>query len=178
MAIAPIAAVSLAATAASAAVGGYSAIASSEAAASNANYQAQVARNNQMIADQNAVFATEQGQQQSLAKQQQTAQQISGERAATAASGIDPNTGSSVRIQGSTAALGALDAQTITNNAARTAWGYKNQGMDFGAEAGLLQQQSSQASAAGALGAFSSIIGGASSVSSKWTQFNLNGVTF
>lgn len=170
-----LAAASLIAAGTSAAVGAVGAIEQSNAASSAANYQAQVARNNQAIADQNAQTALEQGQQQTLAKQQQTAQQISSERAATAASGIDPNSGSSVRIQGSTAALGALDAQTITNNAARTAWGYKTQGLDFGAEAGLLQQQASSASTAGALGAFSSIIGGASSVSNKWLQYQQQG---
>lgn len=171
-----LAAAALAFTAVGAGASAIGAIGQSEAASSAANYQAQVARNNQMIADQNAQFALEQGQQQQTAKQQQTAQQISAERAETAASGIDPNNGSAARIQGSTAALGKLDADTIANNAARTAWGYRNQGASFGAEAGLLQSQASSAAAGGALGAFSSIIGGASSVANKWKIYQSQGV--
>lgn len=147
-----------------------------QAASESASYQAQVAKNNQAIADQNAQYALEQGQQQNAAKQQQTAQTISDQRAITAASGIDPNRGSSVRVQGDTAALGALDSATILNNAARTAWGYNTQGVDFGAEASLLSSQSSSAAASGDLGAFSSIIGGASSVSNKWLTYNQQGV--
>lgn len=159
-----------------AAVSAYGAIQQGNAAASAANYQAQVARNNQIIADQNAQFALQQGQQQEAAKQQQTAQTISDQRAVTAAAGIDPNRGSSLRIQGDTAALGELDAQTIRNNASRTAWGFQTQGANFGAQAGLLQSQASNATAAGQLGAFSSIIGGASSVSNKWLTYKTQGV--
>jgi hypothetical protein len=168
--------VALALTGVSAAVSAVGAIQQGRAASNAANYQAQVARNNQVIADQNASFALQQGQQQTAAKQQQTAQTISDQRAITAASGIDPNRGSSVRIQGDTAALGALDAATISNNAARTAWGYETQGIDFGAQASLLQSQASSASTAGELGAFSSVIGGASSVASKWQTYNQQGV--
>lgn len=157
------------------AVSAYGAYAQGQAASASADYQAQVALNNQNIADQNAKVAIEQGQQQTQAKQEQTAQTISQERAITAASGIDPNRGSSVNIQGGTAALGALDAATITNNAARTAWGYQAQGLDFGAQASLLQSQASSAAAGGALGAFSSIIGGSSSVANKWLTYNLQG---
>lgn len=171
-----LAVAALALTGIGAATSAVGAVAQANAASQSATYQAQVAKNNQTIADQNAQYALQSGQQQQTAKQQQTAQQISAERAETAASGIDPNTGSATRIQGSTAALGALDAQTIANNAARTAWGYQNQGADFGAQASLLQSQSSSAAASGALGAFSSIIGGASSVSNKWLTYQSQGV--
>lgn len=157
------------------AVSAYSAFAQGAASSANADYQAQVAKNNQTIADQNAKVALEQGQEQEQAKREQTAQTISQERAITASSGIDPNRGSSVRIQGSTAALGELDAQTIRNNAARTSWGYQAQGLNFGAEANLLESQASNAAASGAVGAFSSIIGGASSVANKWITYKTMG---
>lgn len=141
-----------------------------------AAYQAQVAQNNQLIANQNAQYALEQGQQQVAAKQQQTAQLIGTQRAAVASSGIDPNSGSAVRLQSDSAGLGALDASQISNNAARTAYGYQTQGMDFAAQASLLQSQSSNAAASGELGAFNSIVGGASSVASKWLTGNLQGL--
>lgn len=166
---------SVAIAAVGAGVAAYGAVQQGKAASASADYQAQVARQNQQIADQNAQFALQQGEQQVNAKQQQTAETISAQRAITAAGGIDPNQGSSARIQGDTAALGALDAATIRNNAQRSAYGFQTQGMNFADNAALLSQQSSNASSAGALGAFSSIVGGASSVSSKWNTFQQQG---
>lgn len=167
---------SLAAAGVGAATSAIGAIGQAHAASEAASYQAQVAANNQTVANENASIALQEGQQQNAAKQEQTAQQIGDERAATAASGIDPNSGSSVRIQGGTAAIGALDSATILNNAKTAAYGYQTQGMNFAADASLLQSQASSASAAGALGAFSSIVGGASNVSNKWTQYSTQGV--
>lgn len=50
---------------------------------------------------------------------------IGGDRAKAAASGIDPNAGSAVDVQGDQANFSALDQQTIENNARREAWGYR-----------------------------------------------------
>lgn len=163
-----IAALSLIATGVGAAVSAYGSHEQGVAESNAAAYQSQVARNNQVIANQNAQAALQTGQQQEAAKREQTAQMIGQQRAAVAGSGIDPNSGSSQRIQGDTAAIGALDESVIRNNAARTAYGYQTQGMDFGAQAGLLQSESSSAASAGELSAFGSIVGGAASVSSKW----------
>lgn len=56
---------------------------------------------------------------------------IGSQRAALAASGVDVNTGSAADVQADTAAMSALDAQTIKNNAAREALGYKTQALNF-----------------------------------------------
>lgn len=163
-----IAALSLIATGVGAAVSAYGAHEQGVAQSQAAAYQAQVARNDQMVANENAQAALQTGQQQEAAKREQTAQMIGQQRAAVAASGIDPNGGSARRVQGDTAALGALDAEQIRNNAARTAYGYQTEGVDYAAQAGLLQSESAGAAAAGNLSAFGSIVGGAASVSSKW----------
>ena len=169
----------LVATGVGAASSAYGAYEQGQAESQAASYQAQVARNNQIVAQQNAQMALQTGQQQEAAKREQTAQMISTQRAMVAGSGIDPNSGSSKRIQGDTAALGALDASTIRNNAARTAYGYQTQGMDFAAQAGLLQSESSSAASAGELSAFGSIVGGAASVANKWyTYKNLYGGSY
>lgn len=166
-------------TAIGAASSAYGAYQQGQAESQAASYQAQVARNNQLVAQQNAQMALQTGQQQEAAKREQTAQMIGQQRAIIAGSGIDPNSGSSKRIQGDTAALGALDASTIRNNAERTAYGYQTQGMDYSAQAGLLQSQSSSASSAGELSAFGSIVGGAASVANKWyTYKNLYGGSY
>ena len=134
-----------------------------------ASYQAAVARNNQMIANQNATLALQQGQQKEAAQRQQTAQAISMDRAAASASGLDPNRGSPLRAQSDTASIGELNAQTIRQNAETQAWGYRNQGANFGAQAQLTQM-------GGQYGALSSIIGGASSVANKWLTYQNQGV--
>lgn len=54
-------------------------------------------------------------------------QMVGRQRAAAAASGIDPNSGSAADIQANEAGLSAFDEQMIRNNAAREAWGYKAQ---------------------------------------------------
>ncbi|WP_017773848.1 hypothetical protein [Paraburkholderia kururiensis] len=168
--------VSIAATAASTAVGVAGAVQSASAQSSAAGYQAAVAQNNQKIANQNAQYAVQQGQIEEQAKRQQTAQLISQERAGAAAAGIDLNTGSPLREQGDTAKLGEIDALTIRNNAARAAYGYTVQGLDYGSQASLDQSASRAALTGGALNAFGSIIGGASSVSSKWWKYQNAGV--
>ena len=143
-----------------------------KAQANAANYQAQVAANNQIIANETAARTLQQGQQMSQIKEMQTGQQMAAVRAAAGASGLDPNAPgtSATRVQSDVETLGSTDALTIRNNAALAAWGYQTQGSNFSAQAGLLEQQSSQALTAGNLNAFSSIINAGASVSSKWSQ--------
>lgn len=54
---------------------------------------------------------------------------IGSQRAAMGAQGVDVNDGTAAEIQRDTAALGALDAMTIKNNAWREAWGYRMQAL-------------------------------------------------
>lgn len=61
----------------------------------------------------------------------QTKQTIGAQRVALAAQGVDVNSGSAADIQENSAAIGAIDAQTIKNNAAREAWGYKMNAADY-----------------------------------------------
>ena len=163
---------------AGAGVAAYSAHEQGVAQSKAAAYQAQVARNNQAMAAQYATMETQKGAQLEEQKRLQTAQAEGSVRAAAGASGLDPNaTGSSpLRLQGDTAMLGEQDALTIRANAARAAYGYKVQGLNYGAQAGLDEAASADAARAGALGAFSSIIGGASSVSDKWLSYRREGV--
>ncbi|MFM0614531.1 hypothetical protein PQR37_10800 [Paraburkholderia nemoris] len=176
MGVAAIGYVSLAMAAAGAVASAEGAQQQANATASADRYQAQVAKNNQTIATQYAAQATADGENQVAAKQQQTAQMIGGERAAMAANGIDLDSGSALRIQSDTAKLGQLDALTIKNNAARAAYGYQLQGLSYGQQASLDESSAANAVSAGNLNAFSSIVGGASSVGGKWVEYQKNGV--
>jgi hypothetical protein len=53
------------------------------------------------------------------------------QRAAMAASGINPDEGSGLDIQSDTAALSAADALTVRNNAWREAWGLRVQAANY-----------------------------------------------
>lgn len=60
-------------------------------------------------------------------QRQRTKQAIGAQRTVQAANGIDVNSGSAAQLQDETAMLGELDALTISNNAAREAYGYRVQ---------------------------------------------------
>jgi hypothetical protein len=126
------------------------------------------------LAEQYAQAETEKGQRLEEQKRLQTASQQGAIRAAAGASGLDVNDGSPVRLAGDTAALGELDALTIRNNAARSAFGYRVKGMDYAAQAELDNMSSEDAARSGELGMWGSIIGGASSVSDKWLGWKMN----
>ena len=99
-------------------------------------YQAQVARNNQIMADRMAADATERGRIEEDARRRRTAQTMGTQTAILAGQGTDL-AGSPTDILGDTAAAGELDALTIRSNAAREAWGYRVKGVEFGNEAAL-----------------------------------------
>lgn len=134
-----------------------------------ANYQAQVARNNQVIAQQNAKLAIQEGGVQEQAQREKTSQLIGGEIAQEAASGVSPNSGLALNVRSSAAETGELDALTIRYNSQLAARNAEISGMNYGAQAGLYSSQANWAS-------MNSILGGASSVSSKWLQYNQTGV--
>lgn len=161
VAAAPVAYATLAATVAAAGVAAYS-------AEKQAHYQRAVADNNAKIASANATLALQKGQTEEQAKRTATAQMISKERAMVGAAGVDVNTGSPLKVQSDTAELGELDALTIRSNAARSAWNARNQQMGF-------ESEGAQASSAGNLEAFSSLLGGASSFASKWQGYRSTG---
>jgi len=174
--VSEMAVASMVAAAASTAVGVASASASADAQEKASAYQAQVAKNNQQQANQAAVYAQQQGQVMEDAKREQTAQTLGGERAAMAANGVDLDSGSALRLQGDTAKVGELDALTIKNNAARASYGYQVQGLGYADQANMDMSAASNAETAGTLNEFSSLVGGASSVGSKWVTYQNNGV--
>ena len=134
-----------------------------------ANYNAQVARNNQIVANQNASIALQQGQAQEQAKRIQTGEMGSAIVANEAASGVNPNEGSALSVRSSAAETGELDALTIRYNSNLQARNLQYQGAQYGAQAQLYSSQAGWDVA-------NSILGGASSVSGKWLQYNQMGV--
>jgi hypothetical protein len=142
-----------------------------QAQAGQANYQAQVARNNQMLAERNATLAEQQGAADVQRQQLKTAQLEGSQRAALAAQGGDVNSGSPLDILGDTARAGATDVATIRNNAAQQAYGYRLQGANAAGQASLSSATAANTMANLPFGIGSSLLGGASSLASKWRDY-------
>lgn len=92
-----------------------------------ADQQAADLRQNALYLNNAANDAVDRGMKASDQQRVQTQQFIGTQRAAQAANGGEVNTGSNALLQQDTAALGELDALTISNNAAREAYGYQVQ---------------------------------------------------
>lgn len=164
-------ALAIAGLAASAAATGatvYGQIKGQEAAGAQANYLAQQARQRQEIAARQAADATQRGQVAEQRQRDLTAQRIGTQQAQLAGQGTDL-AGSPTDILGDTARAGEFDALTVRSNAMREAYGYQVQGAGFGSEAAF--RDSFQPSY---LGAGTSLLMGASSLSDKWSRFIKN----
>lgn len=146
------------------------AIEGGEANAANANYQSQVAKNNQIIAEQNANYASAAGQAQATNEGLKGAATSGKIKASIAANGVDVNTGSAAAVQTSQAETNELNTANVLNNSALQVYGYRSQAANYGAQAAAEQAQAQQAPIAGDLGAVGSLLGGASSVGFKWAS--------
>jgi hypothetical protein len=134
------------------------------------NYQAGVARLNAQIARQNATYALNVGEQQAQ-KYGLTAAQRQGQiKVSQAASGLDVNSGSAKEVQQSQKELTSLDLTQIRSDAAKTAYNYEVQGVQYGAQAGVDTMAGRNAMSAGLISAESSILGTAGSVASQWLR--------
>ena len=85
---------------------------------------------------------------------------IGAQRAAVGSSGIVADIGSAARIQSDAMVFGELDALTVRNNAAREAWGLRQQARGYGFEKALARVGASWGSVATLLGGTASALGG------------------
>lgn len=104
-----------------------------------ADYQAQVARNNQIIAQQQEQNIVDQGVANMQQQQMKTSQMVGADRARLAASGLDIAVGSPADVASDTADVGLQDANAIRNNAINQAYAASGQVMNATAQAGMAQ---------------------------------------
>jgi hypothetical protein len=171
-----LAVVSIGSTVLSAGVGAIGAIQQGNAAAASANYQAQVAKNNQTIAEQNATYSRQAGQAETEAEGMKTASIVGAAVAGQGAAGVDPTTGSPADVVRGTRETRRLDTLNIVQNAELRARGFDIQGSNFGAQSHLDRLTASNAQTAGLYGAGASLLGGASSVATKWQKYQTEGI--
>jgi hypothetical protein len=145
------------------------AISTGEANAASANYQAQVAANNQITANQNAAYAIKAGEQQATNEAFKARAEEQHLKAEIAANGIDVNSGSAVDLRTSAAEKGQLDTETTRQAAALTAYGYRTESTNDAAQAQLLKAQAGFDTTAGFASAGGSLLAGASNIGLKWS---------
>lgn len=150
--------------------GASSARASGASAKQMGMYQAGVALLNAKIAQQNADYASVEGEQSTMkygmGARQQAGQIVAGQ----SASGLDVRSGSNKDVQDSQHLVSSMDMDQIRRNAAKTAYDYRVEAGKYTADALAAFSGAQDASRAGRVNAATSLIGGASSVASKWLQ--------
>lgn len=134
-------------------------------------YQAKVAANNAAVARQNAVWAGQFGEIEANKASLQTRAEMGLERAKTAASGIDPNSGSAATVSGAQDMLGKFNALTIRSNAEREAYGFESKAKGFEADSTLNKMKSYFDPIEGISGAGSTFLSTAQSVSQLQKTF-------
>lgn len=171
-----LAAIGIGASAVGAGVGAIGSLSAGNAQSQMYQYQAGVAQQNQQIAQQNAEFSLVTGEQQALTSGQGTRATTGAIRSAQAASGFNINAGTAPDVPAGEHLIGEEAQTQIRSNAAQAAYGYDVSATQYQNQAAIDKFQASQAKTAGAIGAISSIIGGAGSVSTKWLQASTEGI--
>jgi len=142
-----------------------------QSAAAAAKYSAQVARNNAQIAQQNAEYSQQAGEVQAQAQDMKARSQLGAIAASQSASGLSVDSPSLVDVREGSAQVYRLDTANIVQNAALRARSYATQGQNYEAEATLDESKAKNASTAGTLGAFGSLITSGTSFAEKWDKY-------
>ena len=159
------------------------------AAQSQQNYQAHIARNNAIIAQNNQITAQQladdarvRGEQERQAFSDKVKRAQGSATASMAANGVLVDSGSALDLVNEIGDIGRLDALTIRSNAEREAHGFEVQGANFAAQSANQEAQARlhvfagenakrQANSA----AFGSLLGSAGGVAGKWFNFSQAG---
>lgn len=156
-------------------------------------YQAGVAEMNRKIAEENATYAIALGETKAQLSGMETRATMAKTKASQGASGIDVNTGTNVAVRESEAEIGAYEQDVARADAAKESYNQKVKAWEAGTQADLYRMSAEDAKRAGSyanmydvaasnarragnINAATSILGAASSVSTRWMQFSKQGV--
>lgn len=140
-----------------------------------ADYQAQVASNNAIIAKQNAQYAASAGAAQAEEAGLKARAQAAGVRASEAANGVEVNGGSAAEVQDSQRLIGDLNQQTVSNNAALETYGYESQATSFKAQSELQKFEGTYDLVAGFTNAATAAVGGSPNLPQNLGTSQLSG---
>jgi len=154
-------------------MGGTSAFASAISAYGQASlsrdayaFQAEIAAFNSRIADMKARYAKQAGIQQEVQHRLKVGQLKGKQRSALASGNIDITSGTAARVLDSTDVMGEIDAITIQANALKAAWGYSTEAANYTNDS--IAYSSAAKATSPSQAAFTSLLGSANQVASKW----------
>lgn len=125
-------------------------------------------RHNARLADLAGADATARGMAEGGRERMKGSQSVARQFVAYANSGVDPTQGSAARTQEWTKAVSELDAQTIQNNAAREAWGFKAKADEMRTEEKNERRRSENRR-------FATVLGGAGRLASSFGNYASKG---
>lgn len=134
------------------------------------NYQAGVAQTNANLAKQDANYAYATGGVEAQESGMRTRQVVGQEKAGFGAGNIDVSSGSAAKVVSGTIKVGQENQGIITANAAKRAYGFQVASAEDTAQAGAFYEAAHESRIGANIGVVSSIVGGAASVASKWSQ--------
>lgn len=153
-------------------LGVVSSIQTAKTQSAQAKYQADVARQNQELAEQQAGAERRQGYENMLTQRQETAKLIGRQRAAAGASGAAVDVGSNLDLQSDTAFQGEIDAINAYNKGLDAAYNSQIQAWNYGQQADAYDAAAGSTKNAGYLNAASTAIGGIADIGTTWAKFN------
>ena len=164
-------AISLTAAALGTTMGVVSSIQQGRTQSAQARYQADVARQNQELAEEQASAQARQGYENMITQRQETAKLIGRQRAAAGASGAAVDVGSSLDLQADTAAQGEMDAINLYNQGLDAAYNTQLQAWNYGRQASAYDAQADSALTSGYLNAAGTALGGIADMGSTWAKY-------
>ncbi|WP_143741580.1 virion core protein, T7 gp14 family [Pleomorphomonas diazotrophica] len=132
-------------------------ISSANAQSKAAKYNAEVQRQNAMLAERQARNVLNAGMREEQKQKAMTAHLMAKQQAAQAANGVDVSFGTPLDLMVDTAKQGAIDALTIRTNAYRNYDDVRNQAVASRNQAALYDMEAKNSRTAGILGAFGSM---------------------
>ena len=163
--------IALGLSAASTVMGAVGSIQSGRAASRQAEYQAQVARNNAKIAQQDAEYSAAAGEVAAQGQDFKNRATLGAIKAAQAASGISVDSPSLQDVYEGSAQVLRLDTQTLANNYALRTRAYQTRATNFLAESALQEEKASDATTASYLNTAGTLTSGAASFAEKWNKY-------
>lgn len=171
-----LAMVSMGASGASGLMGAVSSIMGGSSQSSMYKYQAGSARVNAGIARENAAHARYAGEFEAQRSGMKTRYERGKTTAIQSGRGVVTGQGSAGGVIDSITKVGAQEQSTIRGNAARRAYGFEVEAAEKDAAANMYGKAAQRSKLAGYLGAGSSLLSSAASVSSKWMQAGQAGI--
>lgn len=161
---------SIALTAGGSILSGISAKSQANATAGMYGYQSQISRLNQQLSLQNRDWALQAGGKAAVQYGMKARADAGAIKAGQSASGISLDSDSSVAVRDSQKLITRMDTETINTDTARKAYGFEVQAATAGAQSEMYDRAASDTKKAGNLSMMASLISGAGSVASKWTE--------